>query len=81
MIYHFAGSNVLIWDCNAYLERVCRFEVIEKKMRYMLDLVKKPYFGGGYGEGNYRRYLRHYKTGLIQTREFLNFYNDNNNNT
>ena len=50
-------------------------------MRYMLDLVKKPYFGGGYGEGNYRRYLKHYKSGLIQTREFLNFYNDNNNNT
>ena len=65
----------------AYL--VCRFEVIERKMKDMLNVLKKPLFVGGYGDnmGNYRRYLEHYKNGIRETREFLNFYNDDNNNT
>ena len=52
-------------------------------MGHLLNLVKKPYFGGGYGDNgrNFMRYIGHYKYGLKETREFLNFYNDNNNNT
>merc|ERR1719229_1000566 len=58
------------------------FEVIEKKMKDMLNVVKKPLFVGGYGDnkGNYKRYLKHYENGLNDTREFLNFYIDSNNN-
>ena len=57
-------------------------------MLHMLNVVKKPLFVGGYGQGygenerNYRRYKKHYEKGLSDTREFLNFYSDaNNNNT
>ena len=57
-------------------------------MLHMLNVVKKPLFVGGYGQGygdnerNYWRYTKHYEKGLSDTREFLNFYSDaNNNNT
>ena len=51
-------------------------------MKDMLNVVKKPLFVGGYGDnkGNYKRYLKHYENGLRDTREFLNFYIDSNNN-
>ena len=55
-------------------------------MLNMLHVVKKPLFVGGYGYGdnerNFWRYKKHYEKGLSDTREFLNFYSDaNNNNT
>ena len=60
-----------------------RFDTIEKKMWQMLNLVKRPLFTSGYGDStrNFKRYMGHYKRGLNETREFLNFYNDKNNNT
>ena len=52
-------------------------------MWQMLNLVKRPLFTGGYGDNtrSFSRYVGHYKSGLNETREFLNFYDDKNNNT
>ena len=58
-------------------------------MLHMLNVVKRPLLVGGYGVGgygenerNFKRYKKHYEKGLSDTREFLNFYSDaNNNNT
>jgi len=60
-----------------------KFDIIERKMWRMLNQVKRPLFSGGYGDNrrNFERYVGHYKSGLKETREFLNFYDDVNNNT
>ena len=52
-------------------------------MWQMLNVVKRPLFVGGYGDNtrSFSRYVGHYKSGLKETREFLNFYDDKNNNT
>ena len=62
-----------------------QFERIERNMWRLLDQVKRPLFDAGYDGGYYKknfyRYVGHYKSGLKETREFLNFYDDENNNT
>ena len=61
------------------------FGLVERSMWTMLDRLKRPIFEntGGYSNNkmNFRRYVGHYKSGLNETREFLNFYDDKNNNT